>query len=562
GRTRSLPPDKLLSLLETRGSQLLSGGFADMPARHQALWRAIEWSHALLSFPERALFRRLAAFPGGFALEGAERVCSMREGEDILGDLQSLVEKNLVVQTMRAGDPWYSMYVPIREFAEQQLAQSGEHDAAMRRRSEYYRKLAEEAEPDIDRPAGARWSGLLERELPNILAAVGWSIADSVEVALRILTSLERFMSIRGHFQDAHDWLKRALAAARDSPGIERLRAKATIAAANNVLGPPGASEATGLAEQGVALWRAVGDASGLAHGLLVLGVARCYRARAPVEVLPCFEECASLCRAADDSMGLSHALFFQALVTYIQGDLPRTKLLVEEEHQLAAGLRDLPRLAGSAALRGLLAVDSGDYGAADRFIDEGHQIIGRTPDKAGQYYIQCCRGGLAFLKGDFSRARSAFQQAADEGFLYPEYSQPIGKLSLGLVSLREGKLEESRGLFREGLNLLRGADHAWGRQNLCACLAGMAGIRNAERCHASAARILEAARPVLTAPYLRLAWGHDYSLTPGLISTEYARISSEVRSALGPEAQQAFSDGQGLSLEAAVELALSAAGP
>ncbi|HTP57299.1 MAG TPA: hypothetical protein VMM82_00185, partial [Spirochaetia bacterium] len=324
----------------------------------------------------------------------------------------------------------------------------------------------------------------------------------------------------------------------------------------------PLASEAVALAEEGVALWRASGDASGLAHGLVVLGVARFYGARAPAEVLLVLEESVSLCRATNDQMGLSHAMFFLALATYIQGDTKATKLLVEEEYQLARRLGDLSRLAGTVALRGLLAADSEDYAAAQRFFDEGQQVVSRTPDTAGRYYLHCCQGGLAFLKDDFSRSRSAFQQAAEEGILCLEYSQPIEKVSLGLVSLREGMHEESRDWFRGGVELLRNADNNWGRQNLCACLAGMAGLRSAEGCPALAARILEAVRPVLTAPYPRLAWGHDFSLTPRLIAAEFARISSEVQSALGPDAERAFAEGRGLSLEAAAELALAPPAP
>ena len=46
------------------------------PARHQTLRASVEWSHQLLSEPERALLRRVAVFAGGWSLSAAEAVCA------------------------------------------------------------------------------------------------------------------------------------------------------------------------------------------------------------------------------------------------------------------------------------------------------------------------------------------------------------------------------------------------------------------------------------------------------------------------------------------------------
>ena len=54
--------------------RLLTGGSRAGPTRQQTLRGALDWSHALLAAPERAAFRRLAVFAGGFDLEAAEAV--------------------------------------------------------------------------------------------------------------------------------------------------------------------------------------------------------------------------------------------------------------------------------------------------------------------------------------------------------------------------------------------------------------------------------------------------------------------------------------------------------
>ena len=60
--------------------RLLTGGSRAGPTRQQTLRGALDWSHALLTPPERAAFQRLAAFAGSFDLEAAEAVAGEDDG--------------------------------------------------------------------------------------------------------------------------------------------------------------------------------------------------------------------------------------------------------------------------------------------------------------------------------------------------------------------------------------------------------------------------------------------------------------------------------------------------
>lgn len=51
-------------------------GARDLPKRQQTLRRAFDWSYELLGDEERALLRRLAAFPGGFDVAAVEAACA------------------------------------------------------------------------------------------------------------------------------------------------------------------------------------------------------------------------------------------------------------------------------------------------------------------------------------------------------------------------------------------------------------------------------------------------------------------------------------------------------
>src|SRR5216117_2725416 len=74
-RARVLDPQQIAARLDDVFG-LLSAGSRTAAPRQRTLRGTIEWSHALLTEPERVLFRRLAIFAGGFTIEAAEAVAA------------------------------------------------------------------------------------------------------------------------------------------------------------------------------------------------------------------------------------------------------------------------------------------------------------------------------------------------------------------------------------------------------------------------------------------------------------------------------------------------------
>ena len=70
-RVRALSLAEILDSLHDR-FRLLTGGARTAVRRQQTLRASVDWSHALLTEPERVLFRRLAVFLGGFDLDAAQ----------------------------------------------------------------------------------------------------------------------------------------------------------------------------------------------------------------------------------------------------------------------------------------------------------------------------------------------------------------------------------------------------------------------------------------------------------------------------------------------------------
>ena len=74
-RVRLLSPEAISARL-LHSLELLRGGSRDLPVRQQNIRDAIAWSYHLLDNVEARLFRRLAAFVGGWTFEAAEQVCT------------------------------------------------------------------------------------------------------------------------------------------------------------------------------------------------------------------------------------------------------------------------------------------------------------------------------------------------------------------------------------------------------------------------------------------------------------------------------------------------------
>jgi predicted ATPase/class 3 adenylate cyclase/DNA-binding CsgD family transcriptional regulator len=154
--------------------------------RQQTLHRVVGWSYDLLSDDERDLLRRASVFAGGFELA---RVCAVVDGADevdVLGHLDSLVRKSLVVADHAAPRTRYNLFETIRQFAEDRLAETGALEEV---RGLHAKDFAVEAVTRWE-----RWNG------PGWRDAVDW-----VDVELGNLRSAFRWSSAHGEFEVATD---------------------------------------------------------------------------------------------------------------------------------------------------------------------------------------------------------------------------------------------------------------------------------------------------------------------------------------------------------------------
>ncbi|MEO6411730.1 MAG: LuxR C-terminal-related transcriptional regulator [Pedococcus sp.] len=154
------------------------------PDRQSTLRHAVAWSYDLLKDDERASLRLLSVFSGGFDLPALCAVAEASDDIEVLGLLDSLVRKSLLIAHHGSARTRYSLFETIRVFADEQLAESGEREAAHDRHAAY---LAGEAVRRWERWNGPEWRtqvDWVQTELANLRSAHRWSLdRGQVEVA-------------------------------------------------------------------------------------------------------------------------------------------------------------------------------------------------------------------------------------------------------------------------------------------------------------------------------------------------------------------------------------------
>ena len=118
----------------TTGSGCSPAAPAPRCGASRRLRASVDWSHALLTEPERILFRRLAVFIGGFDLDAAQAVAGATDVEryQVLDQLTLLVDKSLVVAENASGRTRYRLLETVRQYALEKLGESGEADDTRR----------------------------------------------------------------------------------------------------------------------------------------------------------------------------------------------------------------------------------------------------------------------------------------------------------------------------------------------------------------------------------------------------------------------------------------------
>ena len=409
-RIGMLTPGEIAARLDER--LLRDTGASPLP-RHRTLDAAIDWSHALLTAPERALFRRLAVFAGRFEPEAAEAICAGREVDPpgVAKLLDRLVAKSLVaVDADAGGQVRHRLLETIRVYAAERLADAGEVGELRSAHARFYLSLAERAEPELTGPHQQRWLERLEAERANLRVAIEWSLSHGrAEPALRLAGALVLFWRARSHFSEGRELLEAALAASDGAPA--GLTAKA-LWGSGFLMHMAGESKAA-LAplERSLGSFRELGDGPGAARALLLLANAH-QPDETSASVPGLLEESARLARDGHDHWALAHALGVNGFHWLSHDELRRARPLFEECVAVARAAGDVQGLRFGLIGLGQVAADQGEYLEAESIFAEAVELARPLAEDYDTAVALTHIGSLEIGRGNYSRARSLLQGA------------------------------------------------------------------------------------------------------------------------------------------------------
>jgi predicted ATPase/DNA-binding NarL/FixJ family response regulator len=411
-RIRALSVEEISARLDDRFGLLTSGQRSAAP-RQRTLRAAIEWSHELLTPPERVLFRRLSVFTG-WSLEMAEQVCSDADipAGAVLALIAALVDKSLVVpEPALFGQTRYRMLDTIREYACDRLAEAGEQERFTDALRDYAVRTAERNMAIGMARVPAPWSARVDVfrrydiDASNVFQALNWCLAQrdagDVEAALRICTAVSPCWIVWGSFAEGGEWLDSFLAL--DSAVPAGVRGAATVVRAQLALSSDPAT-AEVLATEGLKLCRDAGDEFWTAAALNLLAEVTLHTGRTD-EATAHADDALAVAQRGGDGWNEGYALGTRAALAAQAGKLREAQQLASAS---VAVMRRIDQQWGAArALLGLgdLARLRGHPGEAHSRYVEALAIlreIGARPE------IARCLAGLARVAMDLGATEQA----------------------------------------------------------------------------------------------------------------------------------------------------------
>jgi predicted ATPase/class 3 adenylate cyclase len=547
-RLSVLSVEQIATRLQDR-FRLLTGGSRTALPRQQTLRATLDWSYDLLADPERALLRRVSVFAGGFNLEAAEAVCGWDPlaPDEVLDQVAALGGKSLLVISEQDAQPRYGLLETIREYAAARAGSAGEKDELDQRHRNYFLELAEEAEPRLRGPDQLLWLERLDGELDNLRAGFRCSQErDDPDPAFRFATALGLFWRARGRFSEGREWLERVLQTVKGSPA---LHAKALAWAGYLAIWQGAHAQAEQRAEEGLALYRKLGDPRGISFALQTLGAVALnqddYDRAIQLE-----EESLSYFREVNDKSGIGLSYLYLGFIALQKAEHSRAMELLQEALTLFHQVGDKRSIAIASRVMGDVELTQGHYASATALLEESLTLVREAKDSQEIRSILQLLGRAALCEGHYSRATERFEESLK---LARELGQRLGiggsLIQLGTVARLEGDLERACRLITEGLSALDTRE----KYGIASALQALAHVVSAQDRPQEAAILFGAAQA------LREDLGTPL---PSFEQEEYIKGMEKLRSLLTKaDFAQLSADGRGLSLEDAVRRAFQAGG-
>ena len=452
-RIRLLSPSQLVARMRDRFTIL--AGARGVAARQATLRAAIDWSWELLSPWEQGAFAQCAVFDGGFTLEAAEAVLDLapwRDAPPPMDVVQALCDKSLlrtwVPSTTARYDieePFFGMYLTIRDYASQKLDASGEDArvAAQTRHGAYFARFGTDDEAEsLFLHGGVRRRRALALELDNLVAACRRAIArGDGAIAALVVRVVSDIIEITGPYSLGTELAAQVLAHASLN---DASRAQALAASAMPLRRAGRTEESASAWEAAVRLYRALGNRRREAFCLLTLGNVRRDQGR--------FDEARSLQQSA---LALTRGIGYRRVEGHAWGNLgiihAQQGRLAEARSHFEQALA-IHREVGNRYIEGIdtsnlgnVCRESGRFDEAGEHYLQALAIDREVGNRRDEAIVDCNLGMLAVDRDRYDEARDHFAAAVR---IAREVGDPflegyvLGLLASALRS--EGRVDEA----------------------------------------------------------------------------------------------------------------------
>jgi predicted ATPase/transcriptional regulator with XRE-family HTH domain len=431
------PPAILARLTGAMGGALglLAGGTQDLPARQQTIRQTIDWSYNLLSERERALFRRLGVFVDGCTLDAIDTMCSKLKTEtsqhrsappvSSLDLAIALVDQSLLRPVEAPDDePRFSMSETLREYAFECLISTNELEVMHQHHAAYFLHLVESIASKLHGAEQETCLKRLDADYNNIRAALTWSFASDMEMALRMSAALWEYWLTRGYLSEGRAWL------------TDILRRSDTV--------PPHLVDTHAQALNGAGLLASVrGDQE---------------------EAKRYLQESLRLFQELNNQMGQAWVLNHLGQALNLSGHQQQAESVFETSLRLFRALGDHWHSAWVLINLGEVSLQRGETDPALPLLSEARDLFRALGDKRGEAAAIDRLAQLALLRRDSSQATSLFSESLQ---FFGEIGDRCGSgwalHHLGHMAYEAGQNNQAVGYLIESLRLFDKANDRWG---------------------------------------------------------------------------------------------------
>ncbi|MCA0351153.1 MAG: tetratricopeptide repeat protein [Chloroflexi bacterium] len=447
---RLFDPEALLSELASHFLSMRRRG-RDLPSRHYSVTTALAWSYQQLDSASQRLFERLSVFVSGWTVEAALAVCGPEyQRHELIEQLNVLLDHSLIQQQTSADSTRMSMLTMVRTFAQEQANKHAEHDLLKSRMLDYLIELAQQAEQPLRSGNNqAMWIQRIEAEHDNIRAGLNWAWQHNAhQRGIQLVGYVWRFWYMRGYLREGRRWFENLLisheptadvdfARALDGVGILAWRqsdyqqaeqwyqqalaiyqTKQHTAGQAQVLGHLGLvamdtgayAQAAAYYEQSLPLYQAVEDQSGVVATLHNLGNLYCQQSENQ-RASQLYQECLQIYQEMGDQSGVALIALGLGVIARDEQRLDAAQASFEQSLNLARELGDDWNEATALINLGNIAIDTHQPKLGLEHYQTAKQIFERLGDQQSLCLIENRISNAHWLQGDYAQAQAGYRQ-------------------------------------------------------------------------------------------------------------------------------------------------------